>query len=444
MMKDNEKLLDAIGNVSDEFVPDVLKATETTPVGKKRISFAPLAAVAAGAVMIGGAAIGIRELESDNEDAVSYSHFNESQEEYLDSNIDYSKLEILNPEIDFGTMGYEGYMVYDISELDSKNPYNPDIELESLPVYKNPCYIEGVSDAGLELCLSEEDLAQIAQEYAEKLGVEIKNTEAVLASDDTMDDLGEYGSMISSYTAICDGEKYNLETIVISISGDGTVCINFDPLWDDDENGFVLPENLSFTYSETSDEQAMETLEYFKSEFAQVIGFENPTAVSWGDRTYSGEKIRQYHFFESHNNYALDIIGHSFTNVEFCPDDYGNLMLIWISSRDLPLDGVQYPVISGEEAKELLCECTYISSVSSVYLEDGKITEDIIAKTEIVYVTNPANEYYMPFYKFYVKLQPTGDDGDLLHYGAFYVPAVSGEYLTEYPSADSTVIYGGC
>ena len=39
-------------------------------------------------------------------------------------------------------MGYEGYMAYDISELVNANPWNEQIELTTLPVYKNTVELE--------------------------------------------------------------------------------------------------------------------------------------------------------------------------------------------------------------------------------------------------------------------------------------------------------------
>ena len=35
------------------------------------------------------------------------------------------------------SMGFEGFMAYDISEIVSGNPWREDIELETLPVFKN-------------------------------------------------------------------------------------------------------------------------------------------------------------------------------------------------------------------------------------------------------------------------------------------------------------------
>ena len=45
-------------------------------------------------------------------------------------------LQVLNISKSYSDMGYEGYDVYDISELGSNNPWNEAINLEYLPVFK--------------------------------------------------------------------------------------------------------------------------------------------------------------------------------------------------------------------------------------------------------------------------------------------------------------------
>ena len=64
------------------------------------------------------------------------------------------------------------------------------------------------------------------------------------------------------------------------------------------------------------------------------------------------------------------------------------------------------------------------------YLNEGNISENDIAKTELIYSHN-GEEYYQPYYKFYVKL--SGSEFNmaegLKNFGIFYVPAVSGAYL---------------
>ena len=92
-------------------------------------------------------------------------------------------------------------------------------------------------------------------------------------------------------------------------------------------------------------------------------------------------------------------------------------------------------MIDAETARCLLLNGDYITTVPSEYLRDGTITEPQIAKTELVYRTGNTEELFMPYYRFYVKLTDYSTDmaEGLICYGAYYVPAVSGEYLSDFP-----------
>ena len=87
-------------------------------------------------------------------------------------------------------------------------------------------------------------------------------------------------------------------------------------------------------------------------------------------------------------------------------------------------------------AQELLLRGDYITTVPKEYLEDDIVKKEFIAKVELVYRTASYDEVYMPYYRFYVELTerkaPNVAEG-LKSFGAFYVPAVCGEYLVNFP-----------
>ncbi len=47
------------------------------------------------------------------------------------------ELPLLNAQFEGGDMGFEGLMLFDISESGSANPWTKDMVLETLPVYEN-------------------------------------------------------------------------------------------------------------------------------------------------------------------------------------------------------------------------------------------------------------------------------------------------------------------
>ena len=88
----------------------------------------------------------------------------------------------------------------------------------------------------------------------------------------------------------------------------------------------------------------------------------------------------------------------------------------------------------------MLLNGEYITTVPSEYLHDTGISEEMIAKEELVYRTGNANEIFMPYYRYYIELKESGvemADG-LKLYGVYYVPAVSAEYLVDFPIWDGT------
>ena len=99
-----------------------------------------------------------------------------------------------------------------------------------------------------------------------------------------------------------------------------------------------------------------------------------------------------------------------------------------------------YPIITSDAAREMLLNGEYITTVPSEYLHDTGISEEMIAKEELVYRTENANEIFMPYYRYYIELKESGlevADG-LKLYGVYYVPAVSAEYLVDFPIWDGS------
>ena len=90
-------------------------------------------------------------------------------------------------------------------------------------------------------------------------------------------------------------------------------------------------------------------------------------------------------------------------------------------------------MITAADAKELLLEGNYITTVP--YEIPG---EEYLAKTELVYRTGNGEEYFMPYYRFYVELPELERENGLKTFGAYYVPAVSQAYITEMPVWDGS------
>ena len=105
-----------------------------------------------------------------------------------------------------------------------------------------------------------------------------------------------------------------------------------------------------------------------------------------------------------------------------------------------------YPIISVDDAKDILMSGNYLTEVPPVFLQYKKVKEKDIARITINYL-KPRwgyTEYYVPFYVFYVDITDTyrkfymdqGSDcnleDDVKVYGTFFIPAIEGNYLNNY------------
>ena len=92
-----------------------------------------------------------------------------------------------------------------------------------------------------------------------------------------------------------------------------------------------------------------------------------------------------------------------------------------------------YPIINSEQAKELLLNGNYITTVPYEISE-----EKFIKKVELIYRTGEHEECFMPYYRFFVELPEDERENGLKTYGAYYVPAVESSYISNMPVWDES------
>ena len=320
-------------------------------------------------------------------------------------------------------MGYEGYMAYDIGELVNANPWNEDARPETLPVYEN--LHRRAFDGRVDPFPAEEAEKRLLS-MAAALGIE----DPVITSN--APDEEEQKKLAEKFAAVGEDlpEEYLTPTelliesdgVRIEAEGDLTVTVHFDP-------PVSLPEPLP---QDASYDACLAAAEYFLSEYAAVIGMEEPVIdITGGDRDICGVQRYDICFYEAAAN---PITGYNFDRITFHTDDTGKLFIIRKTSRDLSGKIGDYPIIPAKEAEKLLLRGEYITTVP--YELPGK---KYISKAELVYRTDPGLQVFMPYYRFLVELPEMERDG-LKDYGAYYVPAVEPAYLTE----PADIICDGC
>lgn len=333
------------------------------------------------------------------------------------------------------SMGFGGYMAYDISEVVNGNPWDDSASLETLPVYRNTASASVWPPEVTEERLDE--MTGFLKEIAARLG--IPEDELVIADDrpgtekreaieKKFEDTGEtvpeelYG--ITRVTA-------DLGNVKIDVLYDMTAEIHFTP-------AEKLPEIYDFSHYASYDEMQA-AAEYLKETYQDLLAMENPQSnIYGGDYDFYGQQFYSLGFYEGAGTLEEQIVQYNFNQAQFYCDDEGNLFLVRISRPDLSEKIGDYPLIDREEAEAFLLEGTYLTA-ASYEISDP----ELIYGGELVYLNSEASGYFIPCYMFYAEL-PEEEENGLKHYGIYYVPAVDPSYLTgETNGLDSSVQSGG-
>ncbi len=323
-------------------------------------------------------------------------------------------------------MGFEGYMAYEISELVNANPWNENMEISTLPVYQNPLsYDENFIEHGADFTIMKTYLLEVAN----RLGMDTDN---LPISDNTPSAEEQAAVLEKTNGDIPDGyfnptaviaEKNGIE---IEVDASLTAKITFDP-------AVTLPDGYVFSYDSSYDDIAS-VAEYLKETYKDLLGMDNPQInIYGGDYDIDLQQSYKIEFYNAANNLTDLILNYNFNRTAFYCDENGDLYMARIFQPNLSKKVADYPIISAEEAKELLLNGNYITTVP--YEMPG---ENYIAKRELVYRTSKHEKYYMPYYRFYVELPDMKKDNGIKLYGVYYVPAVNKAYITDMPIWDGS------
>lgn len=438
-MKNNDRLLKVLGDVRDDLIPDA--------ESKKKKSGTPLK-LAAGAAVTAAAVAGLFAVRNMG-DIIDFIKDNQG-DHGTDTEISFDPpsgglSKISRGEIHYG---FEVYLYHDISEYTNMNPWNESIRLSELPVYKNLAY----NDSATPIYFDEAEMTKMAENAAKTLGLSVSETEG--------DYYGKNGDNLYRITAVCGGEAFGLETVKISVDSDGCIKVDFVSPNLNDENEYVpplpivdsVPLNYETEYglpipeeyvleagnSESGDSEAVKTVNYLTKRFKDLLRFKNPSPDTYNagyqaDLFTGSISSRTYAAYDKSENIAESILNYSLARATFSGNSSNMLAYIYLdnylSSSEYMGD---YPVISLEEAKSKLFGGDFLSIYDEDDIKGGKIGEDVIVKTELVYL-NYRQKYFQPFYKFFVELNkaPYGSsyDESLIPYGTFYVHAVNDEYF---------------
>lgn len=298
-----------------------------------------------------------------------------------------------------------------------RNPWDPALRLSALPVYRNPVfpyYVNFVQSNYTDpsVAVSGEEMERIVRDTAAALHVEILDEEKTLVKNLDVPEKNqvappETSDYVNEIRASCSGQ------ITITVSCYGETRIEFDG----------RPALPGLSASDGPAERSEKLLVWLSETYPALLGYDDPVCYSTMDGVFyvfqqTGDPVQDILNYRLHTT-RIDLYGGSLFSIT--PENY------YLSHAEYLGD---YPVISVEQATEALLCGDYYCRVPDSFLPDGKIHADRIFKTELMYSNGIwESEYFLPYYRFYVLLDPNAindtypADG-LQRCGVFYVPAV--------------------
>lgn len=277
-------------------------------------------------------------------------------------------------------------------------PWKADMEVSVLPVYKNLSFY---SFTGETVYLDSETLLQMAENIAGKLDAELTRWKYTFTTENESKTL----TGINAQTDIGS----------IEVRANGEVTISFS-------DGMKLPEGNLISNTSTV-EEANKTVAYLLKRFSNLIQVDGLVPASFESYNFSGTRSVSYRAVGSGEG-TYNIVEHYFNQVSFWGNEEKGLTKIHFENALATSEYMgDYPVLSVEEAKERLRDGDYISQA---LVNSGEFKDDDIRGVELMYLAVEIEDYYQPYYCFYVKAEDESHG-----YGRFYVPAIAGEDFWE-------------
>lgn len=294
-------------------------------------------------------------------------------------------------------MGFEALMAYNVDELTDGNPWNESTKLKTLPVFKNTLMSD--SDKINHNDLFTKELIKKSKSISKALKDKVLNIEQ------------------NNYSITLKGVHTD-----ITAFRTGEISINFN-------KPVSIPKKFKLGKdAEESDYEAV--LNYLLKNYKGIIDMKSPAFDIWAHYTFSGEKGWDTYIYEKSGNLESQIVGYNFNRIRFGFDN-NNLHIIWLLKPDINEKIGDYPIISIEQAKQALLKGDYFTTVPEEFPGESEIE-----KVELVYRTQNFQDYFIPFYRFYINLPNQKLENGLNTFGIYYVPAVEPSYLTPLPKVE--------
>ncbi|MBD5104875.1 MAG: hypothetical protein HDT47_08455 [Ruminococcaceae bacterium] len=438
-MKSNEALYSVIGEIRAEYVPDTDKKKKASP-----LKWAAIGSLAAAAAVVGIFAVrgmGIMDLSKVNK-WEEYRIYPEVS--YKDGVIIDGPQKIPYQSNEYMAVSSSSDYWYDLSQ-DWGNPWSEELapQLTKLPVFKDlSFYME--SQYMPAHYYTEEQMKEMAEKAAVALGVNITD---IFCEDEVNNDrlgVSFYDEELPCYLeAACDGGEHGTEKITIQVFGGGSISIDFGE--GNDERYFWLPDEYDFLYESSDDSRVEEALGYLADKFKNLLQFDDPDISVYTYKSDAADRSmwRADKIFNSSDDIVQSILNYNLAYARFnsypSESSFNNgQKVITLTNRLASAEYLgDYPVISPEEAKELLLNEGYYVYMPDGYYKSSKIIDpEKIIKTELVYDQTDTG-YFVPYYNIYVEKDKESENG-YKQYLCVKVSALGEEYFEAPAQNDST------
>ena len=328
-------------------------------------------------------------------------------------------------------LGMEAVMVQSESELvPTAWPVSSGETPASLPVYENA----RPADATGARTYTEEELCTLARQTAQALGLAVESVEVSPTEEQrqaTLERFEEAGLLPSEEdTPEAAAEKqaqleYNLapswatavctDGAVVTASRAGTVRVE-------------LAEGFDVALDAQDAQAYAAAVQQLADEYGAAFGMQAPQAAVQADYTVEGNVHLTNFVWDAAASPAQQLVFASCGRLSFSGGESGAILY------EQPQPGRalgEYALISESEARAMLLQGQCLTSVPYAVESEADI-----AAVQLCY--REGSEVYAPWYRFWVKL-PEEAQQDCAEgctaYGAYYVPAVRGEYIAGAPAA---------
>lgn len=281
----------------------------------------------------------------------------------------------------------------DLNTFLEENPWNADIKINKLPVYKN------------EVTFGEHVVSEKRKQQM----------------NDCLQPLAQYFHA-TEYFQTEDYSQVSARNDEVEISVDenlSTLIYFYEPV--------DLPETYTF-YSRATKEELYNAGQYLTAQYQDILHFKDPVIVAKPQLSlYDPQsfELTSYELFAYEGDGSIEdkMLNYGTKRVQYYCNEKHQLDGIRIYYTDTEEMIGEYPILSIQEAKDVFLQ------------KKTKIKDKDILKVELVYEHRTNQEYVMPYYKFYVNNEDNllvVDIPDDIHQMEVYsIPAVQTKYIEQ-------------